>query len=96
MVVASSRDFWLATVVAAWASAERRALFDGAERALLLRFPFGVEAGVSAAALAAAARVRRRFAMKVPPPGLCFSCGRGGLYLITTRVPRRECVLFGF
>eukprot|EP00903_Cladosiphon_okamuranus_P006670 g6512.t1 len=68
VVFASSRDFWLAKALAAWALDERRALFDAAERALLLQFPFGVEAGVSAAALAAAARVRRRFVAEQETP----------------------------
>lgn len=58
VVVASSREFWVAKAVEAWVSHERVAFFDSAERALLLGFPHGFEAGVFAAAVAAAARVR--------------------------------------
>lgn len=63
--ITSSRDFWIAKALGAWASRERRALFYGAERALRLAFPLGAEAGTFAAALVAAARVRRRLAGKV-------------------------------
>lgn len=58
VVVASSRDFWVAKALEAWVSHERVAFCNNAERALLLGFPRGVEAGVLAAAVAAAARVR--------------------------------------
>ncbi|CAM9275032.1 unnamed protein product, partial [Pylaiella littoralis] len=72
-VVASSREFWVAKAVEAWVSHERVAFFDSAERALLLGFPHGFEAGVFAAAVAAAARVRVLAGKRSPPsqsPGL--------------------------
>lgn len=77
VVVASSRDFWVAKALEAWVSHERVAFFDSAQRGLVLGFPHGVEMGVFAAAVAAAARVRL-LAGKV-------CCG--GVFVVTASFP---------
>lgn len=59
VAVEGNRAFWIGRAVDVWVSQERRAFFSSAERVLLLGFPFGVGAGVLAAAVMAAARVRR-------------------------------------
>ncbi|CAM9649537.1 unnamed protein product, partial [Scytosiphon promiscuus] len=64
--VEGNRAFWIARALEAWASQERRAFFSAAKTALLLTFPCGVGTGILAAAVMAAARVRRLSAKKTP------------------------------
>eukprot|EP00904_Undaria_pinnatifida_P012497 jgi/Undpi1/8378/HiC_scaffold_25.g10846.m1 len=67
VVFSSNRHFWVSKALDLWVSPQKQAIFPLAESILLLRFPYGVEAGFFAASIMAAARVRSRAEKAMPP-----------------------------